>query len=142
MPPNQDRQGSQHHRSGIRRYRAISQSIPLVYVTWPRAFVLPVRPPLVVAGSTPTTVKRRLSGIIQRTTTHTSFLRWTRPSDVGLCALDITAEHALGYRHTPTEIDLITDFKAGQQLCYQLPRAALLRFCRSCVGPTMGIRQS
>ncbi|OWZ18841.1 LOW QUALITY PROTEIN: hypothetical protein PHMEG_0007007 [Phytophthora megakarya] len=34
-------------------------------------------------------------------------------SDFGLCALDITAEHALTYRYTPTEIDLITDFKAG-----------------------------
>ncbi|OWZ02816.1 hypothetical protein PHMEG_00025555, partial [Phytophthora megakarya] len=47
-------------------------------------------------------------------------------SDFGLCALDITAEHALTYRYTSTEIDLITDFKAGAPNSFDINYRELL----------------
>ncbi|OWZ18413.1 hypothetical protein PHMEG_0007495 [Phytophthora megakarya] len=51
-------------------------------------------------------------------------------SDFGLCALDITAEHALTYRYTPTEINLITDFKAALASTTASCSLALLPFMR------------
>ncbi|OWY93270.1 hypothetical protein PHMEG_00037397, partial [Phytophthora megakarya] len=47
-------------------------------------------------------------------------------SDFVLCALDITAEHALTYRYTPTEIDLIANFKAGAPNSFDINYRELL----------------
>ncbi|OWZ04799.1 hypothetical protein PHMEG_00023237 [Phytophthora megakarya] len=65
-------------------------------------------------------------------------------SDFGLCALDITAEHVLTYRYTPTEIDLITDFKAGAPNSFVINYREQLScaFAVHAGGGTMGIRQS
>ncbi|OWZ16602.1 hypothetical protein PHMEG_0009586 [Phytophthora megakarya] len=71
------------------------------------------------------TIKRRLYGIFQPTTTPRHHIE-VDASDFGLCALDITAEHALMYRYTPTEIGLITDCKGDAPNSFDINYRELL----------------